>query len=146
MITQTLNNAEETMAFAQDFAQCLQAGDVIYLSGTLGAGKTVFARGLCRGLGYEGRVTSPTFTLVNVYEGGRLPVFHFDLYRLGGAADLDGIGYDEYFDAGGVCVVEWPERAMDASGPAQFSWLVTLANCPQDENKREITIRENTGH
>ena len=134
------------MLFAQDFAQRLQAGDVIYLSGTLGAGKTVFTRGLCRGLGYAGRVTSPTFTLVNVYEGGRLPVFHFDLYRLGGAADLEGIGYDEYFDAGGVCVVEWPERAMEASGLSSSKWLVTLTTCPQNENTREINVRENTGH
>ncbi|MCL2363887.1 MAG: tRNA (adenosine(37)-N6)-threonylcarbamoyltransferase complex ATPase subunit type 1 TsaE [Defluviitaleaceae bacterium] len=131
------------MEFAQNFARELRAGDVIYLSGELGAGKTVFARGLCRGLGFAGGVTSPTFTLVNVYEGGRLPVFHFDLYRLGGAADLESIGYDEYFDAGGVCVVEWPERAMKAS--AFFKWLVTLTTCAENENAREITIRENTG-
>ena len=77
-------------------------------------GKTAFTRGLAQGLGCRTRVTSPTFTIVNEYEGGRLPLFHFDMYRLDGAEDLFDIGWDDYLDRGGVCAVEWSENAPEA--------------------------------
>jgi len=101
----------ETEAFAFDFAQSAKPGDIILLSGDLGAGKTVFARGFARGLGYCGNVTSPTFTIMNEYHNTRLPMYHFDLYRLQDATDLESIGYEDYFFSNGVCLIEWPERA-----------------------------------
>ncbi|MCL2528225.1 MAG: tRNA (adenosine(37)-N6)-threonylcarbamoyltransferase complex ATPase subunit type 1 TsaE, partial [Defluviitaleaceae bacterium] len=89
---------EETAELAADYGRNAAPGDIVCLCGPLGAGKTVFAQGFARGLGYEGRVTSPTFTIMQEYEGGRLPLYHFDLYRLeGGAGELEGIGYEDYF-------------------------------------------------
>jgi tRNA threonylcarbamoyladenosine biosynthesis protein TsaE len=103
---------EDTFRIAEEFAANAAPGDIIALTGELGAGKTVFAQGFARGVGYEGRVTSPTFTLMNIYEGGRLTLYHFDLYRLtDGGEGLEGIGYEDFFYAGGVCLIEWAERA-----------------------------------
>ena len=108
-------SAEETSRFAEMIAANAKPGDCYALFGELGAGKTVFAQGFARGLGYKGRVTSPTFTLMNEYTGGRLTVYHFDLYRLDNAAvELDGIGYEDYFYADGVCLIEWAERAEES--------------------------------
>ena len=105
-------SAEETAGIAAQYGASAKPGDIVCLSGPLGAGKTVFARGFAAGLGYSGRVTSPTFTIINIYEGGSLPLYHFDLYRLeGGHNDLEGIGYEDYFYSGGVCLIEWPEMA-----------------------------------
>lgn len=106
MVYETSSPAE-TEALAQRLAQTLKAGDVLALDGDLGAGKTAFTRGLARGLGFDGPVTSPTFTIVNEYEGGRLPLFHFDLYRLSSPEELFDIGWEDYLDRGGVCCVEW---------------------------------------
>ena len=141
----TFFSVDETHNFAEQFSQNVTANAIICLCGDLGAGKTVFTRGLCRGLGYTDSVTSPTFTLMNVYEGGRLTVYHFDLYRLHGAADLESIGCEEYFDAGGVCVLEWPERA-DFDWPREVIWVEIRADFSKDENYRELTIRENFSH
>ena len=101
-------------------------------------GKTAFTRGLARGLGYKGRVTSPTFTIVNEYEGGRLPLFHFDMYRLEGADALFDIGWEDYLDRGGVCAVEWSELTEEALPPETV--FVTIARSPEGENARVITI------
>lgn len=114
-------------------------GDIFCLVGPLGAGKTVFAQGLAKALGYDGRVTSPTFTLMNTYEGGIMPLYHFDLYRLEGETDLESIGYEDYFYSNGVSLVEWPERAGD-SIPETAIWLKISANLEDDMNYREITI------
>ena len=103
----------ETEVLGERLGKAVQPGAVIAYTGDLGAGKTAFTRGLARGLGYTGRVTSPTFTIVNEYEGGRLPLFHFDLYRLGSADELFDIGWEDYLARGGVCAVEWSERAED---------------------------------
>ena len=106
-----LSNSEaETEALGEALAGRLTAGDVIAFSGDLGAGKTAFTRGLARGLGVTERVTSPTFTIVNEYLGGRLPLFHFDMYRLGSSEELFDIGWEDYLDRGGVCAVEWSEN------------------------------------
>lgn len=103
-----------TEAMGERLGAAVTAGTIIAYTGDLGAGKTAFTRGLARGLGYRERVTSPTFTVVNEYEGGRLPLFHFDLYRLGSADELYDIGWEDYLAREGVCAVEWSERADDA--------------------------------
>ena len=108
------NSAQETEALGERLAARLQPGDVIAYTGDLGAGKTAFTRGLARGLGVAGRVTSPTFTIVNEYEGGRLPLFHFDLYRMDSPEELFDIGWEDYLARGGVCAVEWSENVADA--------------------------------
>ncbi len=104
----------ETEAVGEALGQTVAPGTVVAFTGDLGAGKTAFTRGLARGLGYQGRVTSPTFTVVNEYVGGRLPLFHFDMYRLGGSDELFDIGWEEYLRRGGVCAVEWSENVSDA--------------------------------
>jgi tRNA threonylcarbamoyladenosine biosynthesis protein TsaE len=139
-----LYNVSETEDFAARFSEKLKPGDVVCLSGDLGAGKTVFTRGLARGLGYTGRVTSPTFALMNVYDGGRLTVYHFDLYRLDGEEDLESIGCEEYFDSGGVCVLEWPERGKKISANHTY-WVTFKTFFEKDMNHREITVHENIG-
>ncbi|NIL99857.1 MAG: tRNA (adenosine(37)-N6)-threonylcarbamoyltransferase complex ATPase subunit type 1 TsaE [Acidobacteria bacterium] len=102
---------QETFEFGRRLAETLEGGELIVLEGDLGMGKTVFARGVAAGLGVPAdEVSSPSFTLVNEYEGGRCPLFHVDLYRLTGGDDLEGLGLDELIDAGGVVLVEWGER------------------------------------
>ena len=108
------HNEAETEAAGVRLAAALAPGSVVAYEGGLGMGKTAFTRGLAAGLGYKGRVTSPTFTIVNEYEGGRLPLFHFDMYRLGSAEELFDIGWEDYLDRGGVCAVEWSENVADA--------------------------------
>lgn len=108
----------ETEALGRRLAAALSPGAVVAYRGGLGMGKTAFTRGLARGLGYEGRVTSPTFTIVNEYEGGRLPLFHFDMYRLESEEELFDIGWEDYLHRGGVCVVEWSEKVAGALGGA----------------------------
>ena len=108
------NSAQETEALGERLAARLRPGDVIAYTGDLGAGKTAFVRGMAQGLGVAGRVTSPTFTIVNEYEGGRLPLFHFDLYRLASSDELFESGWEDYLRRGGVCAVEWSENAAGA--------------------------------
>lgn len=108
------NSPQETEALGADLAAKLSPGDVVAFTGDLGAGKTAFTRGLARGLGIQERVTSPTFTIVNEYEGGRLPLFHFDMYRLSSSDELFDIGWEDYLARGGVCAVEWSEIIDDA--------------------------------
>lgn len=133
------HNETETEAAGETLASRLRAGDVVAYWGGLGAGKTAFTRGLARGLGYEGRVTSPTFTIVNEYEG-RLPLFHFDMYRLSGEDELFEIGWEDYLSRGGICAVEWSERIASALPPETIR--VTINRCPEHEDWREITIVE----
>lgn len=128
----------ETEALGRRLAGLLFPGAVVACRGGLGMGKTAFTRGLAGGLGYEGRVTSPTFTVVNEYEGTGLPLFHFDMYRLEGPEDLFDIGWEDYLDRGGVCAVEWSERVEEALPPDAVT--VTLARHPEEENWRVITV------
>ena len=108
------HSESETEAVGEALATTLSPGTVIAFTGDLGAGKTAFTRGLARGLGIGERVTSPTFTIVNEYEGGRLPLFHFDMYRLESSEELFDIGWEDYLRRGGVCAVEWSEKVADA--------------------------------
>ena len=109
-----LADEDAMVAFGQRIAQVTAGAGVIFLEGDLGAGKTAFVRGLARGLGIADRVTSPTFTIVNEYDGGRLPLFHFDMYRLGSTDELFEIGWEDYLGRGGVCAVEWSENVREA--------------------------------
>ena len=108
------NSPEETEAIGEKLAQKLTPGTVVAYRGDLGAGKTAFTRGLARGLGCRSAVTSPTYTIVNEYLEGRLPLFHFDMYRLGSADDLFDIGWDDYLQRRGICAVEWSENVWEA--------------------------------
>ena len=110
------HSPEDTEDIGARLAEQLEPGAVVAFTGDLGAGKTAFTRGLARGLGIPDRITSPTFTIVNEYEGGRLPLFHFDMYRLGSADELFDIGWEDYLRRGGVCAVEWSENIADALG------------------------------
>jgi tRNA threonylcarbamoyladenosine biosynthesis protein TsaE len=105
-----------TLALGQALAACVTPGMVIYLIGELGAGKTTLARGLLRGMGYTGKVKSPTFTLVEVYEVSRLYLYHFDFYRFSDPRELGEAGFREYFNPQSVCLVEWPEKSNKAAG------------------------------
>ena len=108
------NSEQETEALGARLGRRVPPGTVIAYTGDLGAGKTAFTRGLARGLGGTDWVTSPTFTIVNEYEGGRLPLFHFDMYRLGSSDELYDIGWEDYLARNGVCAVEWSENVDDA--------------------------------
>ena len=129
------NSPAETEAVGVTLGQVLQPGAVIAYRGDLGAGKTAFTRGLARGLGCAEQVTSPTYTIVNEYLTGRMPLFHFDMYRLKSADDLWDIGWDDYLERGGVCAVEWSENVEDAMEDAIY---VTIEKTGIDS--RRITI------
>jgi len=132
----TSTSEPETLAIAADFAARLKAGDAVALRGTLGAGKTLFSRGVARALGYEGPVSSPSYALVHEYEG-RIPVYHMDLYRLAPGADWEEIGLAHYLDGHGICLVEWPERLPEGWNP--FTWEVTLEATGETERTISIT-------
>ena len=132
----TSNSAAETEQIACDLAATLKSGDFIAFFGDLGAGKTAFTRGLACGLEIPERVTSPTFTIVNEYEGGRLPLFHFDMYRLGSAEELYDIGWEDYLSRGAVCAVEWSENVQDAF----FGDEVVVRIEKLNDTDRKITI------
>lgn len=127
----------ETETVGETLGRTLRPGTVLAYRGDLGMGKTAFTRGLARGLGYTGRVTSPTFTIVNEYLGA-IPLFHFDMYRLPDADALFDIGWEDYLGRGGVCAVEWSERVEDALPPDTLR--VTLARHPQHDDWRIITV------
>lgn len=127
---------EQTEALAERLAARLQSGDVLAFFGPMGMGKTCFTRGLCRGLGYTGDVNSPTFALVNVYEGGRLPMYHFDMYRITGWEDLYSSGYFDYLEKEGILVIEWSENIENAL-PNRFI-SVTIEKA--EETTRVVTV------
>ena len=129
------NSPTETEAVAAALAQKLTPGTILAYRGDLGAGKTAFTRGLARGLGYADPVTSPTYTIVNEYLGGRLPLFHFDMYRLASSDDLWDIGWEDYLERGGVCAVEWSENVDDAMENAIYVTIYKTG-----EESRRIVI------
>ena len=126
---------EETEAVGAALGRVLTPGSVVAYRGDLGAGKTAFTRGLARGLDISARVTSPTYTIVNEYLSGRIPLFHFDMYRLRSSDDLWDIGWEDYLERGGVCAVEWSENVADAMENAVTVNLEKLG-----ENTRRITL------
>ena len=129
------NSPSETEAVGAALARVLQPGTIIAYRGDLGAGKTAFTRGLARGLGVTERVTSPTYTIVNEYLGGKMPLFHFDMYRLGSEDELFDIGWDDYLERGGVCAVEWSENVW---GAMEDAIVITISRLAEDVRKIEI--------
>ena len=131
-MTVITKSPEQTELLGKKLAELLRPGDVIAYYGDLGAGKTAFTRGLAAGLGIREAVTSPTYTIVNEYLSGRMPLFHFDMYRLSSSEELFDIGWEDYLARGGVCAVEWSENVEDAltgaisipieKDPAQLDW------------------------
>ena len=130
-------SAEETEAIGEALGRRLRGGSVVAYRGGLGMGKTAFTRGLARGLGCRGRVTSPTFTIVNEYRG-TTPLFHFDMYRLEDEEALFDIGWEDYLQRGGVCAVEWSENVTDAL--PEDSVFVTIERHETENDWRYITI------
>ena len=131
------HSAEETEAIGEALGRQLRGGSVVAYRGGLGMGKTAFTRGLARGLGCRGRVTSPTFTIVNEYNG-TTPLFHFDMYRLEDEDALFDIGWDDYLERGGVCAVEWSEN-VEGALPADTVY-VTIRRDENHEDWRHITV------
>lgn len=138
----TSHSAEETERFGEMLAASLHPGSVVAYTGELGMGKTAFTRGLARRLGCRSRVTSPTFTIVNEYEGN-IPLFHFDMYRLTSSDDLFDIGWEDYLARGGVCAVEWSERVDEVLDDAI---RVTIEVHPDAPDSRIITIDAGGNH
>ena len=129
------NSPAQTEAVGAALAAVLQPGAVIAYRGDLGAGKTAFTRGLARGLGVKESVTSPTYTIVNEYLCGSMPLFHFDLYRLGSEDELFDIGWEDYLERGGVCAVEWSENVW---GAMEDAVVVTISRLSEDTRRIEI--------
>ena len=130
------NSPEETEKIGAALGRVVTPGTVIAYRGDLGAGKTAFTRGLARGLGFQELVTSPTYTIVNEYLGGRLPLFHFDMYRLHSSDDLFDIGWEDYLDREGVCCVEWSENVADAMEDA-----ITITIEKLGDQRRNIILK-----
>ena len=129
------NSPEQTEAVGAALGNILKPGTILAYRGDLGAGKTAFTRGLARGLGYHDPVTSPTYTIVNEYLGGRLPLFHFDMYRLASSDDLWDIGWEDYLERGGICAVEWSENVDDAMENAVY---ITIHKTGEETRRIEI--------
>ena len=137
MATFTSNSAAETQEFGRRFAGEVEAGAVLALVGDLGAGKTQFVKGLVAGLDSPAAATSPTFTIVHEYAGGRLPIFHFDFFRLEDRASAEHLGLDDYFFGEGVCVIEWADKFRELI-PPQARWIEFET---KSEDGREIRVR-----
>lgn len=134
-MTVITHSQAETEALGAALGALLKPGTVIAYTGDLGAGKTAFTRGIARGLGASGPVTSPTYTIVNEYLSGRIPLFHFDMYRLDSADALFDIGWEDYLERGGVCAVEWSENVDDALLSPLRIHIEKIG-----ENSRKITL------
>lgn len=134
---------EDTSHIAEEFAKTLKGGEFIAMYGDLGAGKTAFVQGVAKALGIAGYVTSPTFTIVNEYNG-RLPLYHFDVYRISDPEEMYEIGYEDYVDSGGVCIVEWAEL-IKSLFPAEYIKITIGKNCEIAPDYRSIIIDRVSG-
>jgi len=122
LVTFISSSPAETEAIGRQLAEDLDAGSVLALKGELGSGKTILTKGLVTGLGSTAAATSPTFAIVHEYQGGRLPIYHFDFFRLENRQSADRLGFDDYFFSNGVCVIEWANRFPDLV-PAHARWI-----------------------
>jgi len=142
MIGLTVHDEEQMLELGQALASVLDPGDIVYLRGVLGAGKTVLVRGVARGRGYEGPVTSPTFTLMNIYPAQPV-IYHFDFYRLE-TPDLDDLGLEEYLEGGGISLLEWPQVGDAVLPPEALGVDIELSDDDYDQPRRvQITARGN---
>lgn len=136
------HSEKETINFAKKFAKGIKKPTIILLNGDLGAGKTHFVKGLAKGLKCASSVTSPTFTIMNMYEGGKMPIYHFDMYRLNGDQEAEMLGFEEYFDKrtlNGVSVVEWPNNTKNLV--KDYDYAIDILKL-EEENSRLIKISE----
>lgn len=140
MIYET-NSPEETFALAKQLGEAVEPGTVFTLTGDLGVGKTVFAQGLAEGLGITEPINSPTFTIVQVYDEGRLPFYHFDVYRIGDVEEMEEIGYEDYFYGDGVCLVEWAELIGEIL-PQRRTQILVEKDLEKGFDYRRITLEE----
>ena len=135
------NGPEETFALGKELGQKAKAGDVYCLNGDLGVGKTVFTQGFASGLGIEGPVNSPTFTILQEYEDGRLPLYHFDVYRIGDVEEMDEIGYEDCFYGDGVCLIEW-SNLIEEILPEKVTSIAIEKDLSKGFDYRRITVQE----
>ncbi|MBQ0017389.1 MAG: tRNA (adenosine(37)-N6)-threonylcarbamoyltransferase complex ATPase subunit type 1 TsaE [Clostridiales bacterium] len=129
-------NEEETFSLASEFEKTLKGGEVVVLNGELGAGKTTFTKGLCKALNITENITSPTFTLMNVYKSGRLPLYHFDMYRIEDESEANELGLQEFFNSNAVCMIEWAENIKNML-PKK---VITINITKLGDNEREFEI------
>ena len=132
---------EDTFVLGQKIGELVKPGTVISLVGDLGVGKTVFTQGLAKGLGITEPVNSPTFTIVQVYDGGRLPFYHFDVYRIGDIEEMDEIGYEDYFYGEGVCLIEWADLIREIL-PEQMCRVTIEKDLEKGFDYRKITVED----
>lgn len=133
------HSPEETYKVGYDLGNSAEKGQIFCMSGDLGVGKTVFTQGFAAGLGVEDNVNSPTFTIVQEYEDGRIPLYHFDVYRISDVSEMYEIGYEEYFYGEGVCLIEWAEIIEDIL-PEDVTWITIEKSMDEDFDYRKITI------
>ena len=133
------NSPKETANIAKVFAKELKGGDVICLNGDLGVGKTEFVKGLVAALGVTEPISSPTFTIVNCYDGGKLPIYHFDVYRIDDSDEMYEIGYEEYVYGDGITIIEWPEKISDILPKSRFEITISK-NYEKHDDFRQIEI------
>lgn len=133
------HSPEETYKVGYDLGNSAEKGQIFCMSGDLGVGKTVFTQGFAAGLGVEDNVNSPTFTIVQEYEDGRIPLYHFDVYRISDVSEMDEIGYEEYFYGEGICLIEWAEIIEDIL-PEDVTWITIEKSMDEDFDYRKITI------
>ena len=134
-------STQETFEFGKKIGERARAGEVYSLIGDLGVGKTVFTQGVASGLGIKESVNSPTFTILQVYDEGRLPFYHFDVYRIGDIEEMDEIGYDEYFYGDGVCLIEWA-NLIEEILPEKYMKITIEKNLEKGFDYRKITVEE----
>lgn len=134
-------SAEETFALGRQIGQQVQAGEVYTLIGDLGVGKTILTQGVAAGLGIEEPISSPTFTIVQIYEEGRMPFYHFDVYRIGDVEEMDEIGYEDYFYGEGVCLIEWA-NLIEEILPPSYCRITIEKDLDKGFDYRKITIEE----
>ncbi len=134
-------NEQDTYALGEAIGREVKPGEIYALLGDLGVGKTVFTKGFAKGLGINEHVSSPTFTILQVYDEGRIPLYHFDVYRIGDPEEMDEIGYEDYFFGEGVCLVEWA-NLIDDLMPEETKWVTIEKDLEQGFEYRKITIKE----